>query len=49
MFNSPQENANAAWKALGQEMGFQWDSGHPRTPETSMISFAEPLQVDEDK
>ena len=23
---SPQENANRAWKALGQRMGFKWDT-----------------------
>jgi hypothetical protein len=26
---SAQENANDAWKALGQELGFQWDTVDP--------------------
>jgi hypothetical protein len=27
--SSPQENANRAWKALGEKMGFEWDSCQP--------------------
>ena len=26
MFSTPQENANRAWKKLGAEMGFVWDT-----------------------
>ena len=26
---SPQESANAAWRALAQEMGFRWDTVRP--------------------
>lgn len=26
---SPQENANAAWKKLADEMGFKWDTVKP--------------------
>jgi hypothetical protein len=26
---TPQENANAAWRVLGDEMGFVWDSCEP--------------------
>lgn len=26
---SPAENANAAWRALGNEMGFVWDTVQP--------------------
>jgi len=26
---SPQENANIAWRKLGQEMGFVWDTVTP--------------------
>ena len=26
---TPQENANAAWKALGLEMGFDWETVQP--------------------
>ncbi len=26
---SPQENANAAWRSLGEEMGFVWDTVAP--------------------
>lgn len=29
MFRSPQENANAAWQSLGNELGFIWDSVRP--------------------
>lgn len=29
MFNSPQENANHAWKLLGEKYGFVWDSPKP--------------------
>lgn len=28
-FGTPQENANRAWKALGDEMGFKWDTVCP--------------------
>lgn len=27
--SSPQENANAAWQRLGNEMGFVWDTVRP--------------------
>ena len=26
---SPQENANYAWKSLGNELGFKWDTVQP--------------------
>ncbi len=26
---SPQENANTAWQALGEEIGFKWDTVRP--------------------
>ena len=29
MFDTPQENANRAWKKLADEMGFLWDSCQP--------------------
>lgn len=29
MPRSPQENANDAWKRLGEEMGFVWDTAQP--------------------
>jgi hypothetical protein len=29
MFDDPQEIANRAWKKLGAEMGFVWDSARP--------------------
>lgn len=29
MCNTPQENANAAWQALGKEKGFDWESVQP--------------------
>jgi hypothetical protein len=27
--SSPQENANRAWRSLGEKMGFEWDSVQP--------------------
>jgi len=41
MFNSPQENANRAWKSLGDEMGFDYMSvaqveGKPETIFTAL-------------
>jgi len=29
MYDTPQENANRAWKKLAGEMGFVWDSCEP--------------------
>ena len=29
MFDSPQENANRAWRELGKRMGFKWDTVRP--------------------
>lgn len=29
IFDSPQENANRAWRALGEEMGFQYLTARP--------------------
>lgn len=31
MFDSPQENANRAWKELGEEMGFLYMTAEPVT------------------
>lgn len=39
---SPQENANDAWKLLGEEMGFIWDTVEPSN-EGDRIFFAEPI------
>lgn len=29
LFSTPQENANHAWRALGDEMGFDWTTVQP--------------------
>ncbi len=29
MGGTPQENANAAWRELGRELGFKWDTVKP--------------------
>lgn len=29
MFNTPQANANHAWKLLAKELGFKWDTVGP--------------------
>lgn len=43
MFDSPQENANRAWKELGQELGFVWDSAEPIQGEPQNTFTAEVL------
>jgi predicted TIM-barrel fold metal-dependent hydrolase len=36
--SSPQENANAAWRALADELGFIWDTVRP-VPEKGQYYF----------
>lgn len=38
---SPQENANRAWQALGQELGFKWDTVEPIRGEAQTVFMAE--------
>lgn len=40
---SPQENANDAWRALGEEMGFRWDTARPYPSDDPKVFTAEPL------
>ena len=35
LFEEPQEIANRAWKKMGDEMGFIWDSARPGEDERS--------------
>ena len=37
MFSSPQESVNAAWKALGDEMGFDPTTARPIDNEGEMV------------
>lgn len=43
---SPQENANAAWQTLGDELGFQWDTVQPvgRDSRDFTAELAEPAR-----
>ena len=41
MGSTPQENANRAWKKLGTEMGFVWDTVEP-TDKGDRCFLAEP-------
>lgn len=41
LFHDPQEIANRAWKELGQQMGFVWDSAEAGPDNHSFM--AEPL------
>ena len=40
---SPQENANDVWRALGEELGFKWDTARPYLGEGPKAFTAEPL------
>jgi hypothetical protein len=40
---SPQENANDAWEALGQELGFIWDTVRPVPGKSQMFFTAESI------
>lgn len=35
---SPQENANNAWKRLGEEVGFKWDTVEPSGSDPKMFT-----------
>jgi hypothetical protein len=41
---SPQENANRAWKRLGDELGFQWDTAEPLPHDSQKFFTAVPKQ-----
>lgn len=43
---SPQENANDVWRALGEEMGFKWDTARPCPGEGPKVFTAEPIHKD---
>ena len=43
--SSPQQNANAAWRALGSEMGFKWDTAVPGASDKEFK--AEPINLEE--
>ena len=40
MFEDPQEIANRAWKKLGADMGFVWDSAGPGADDHSFFADA---------
>jgi hypothetical protein len=42
---SPQEYANAAWEALGNKLGFVWDSAQPIHGKSDLYFTAEPLPL----
>ena len=43
---SPQENANDAWRALGDEMGFDWQSVEPDPEDADQRCFTAVAMVD---
>lgn len=43
---SPQENANAAWRKLGEEMSFKWDTVRPLPGSCDKHFSAEPKSKD---
>ncbi len=44
MYDSPQENANRAWKSLGHAMGFNYLTAKP-SPKGQRFFTAEPLEI----
>lgn len=38
---SPQDRANMAWQALGEEMGFVWDTVRPCGPDAKTFEAVE--------
>lgn len=44
-FGTPQENANRAWQALGEKLGFDYMTVEP-TSKGDRFFTAEPIQVD---
>lgn len=44
MFPTPQENANAAWRKLGEELGFKWDTVRPAPGKPDRYFTAEPVE-----
>ncbi len=47
MFNTPQENANRAWAALGEEMGFDPMTVRPSSGKGERFFSAVPNETDE--
>lgn len=45
MHGTPQSNANAAWQALGREMGFVWDTVQPVAGKGERVFSAEPVSI----
>jgi hypothetical protein len=45
MYDSPQENANRAWKALGHRMGFNYLTCRPVQGKDPRFFTAEPLEI----
>ena len=45
--SSPQENANRAWRELGREMGFDWETVKPVSGKGQELFTAEPLATKE--
>ena len=41
---SRQENANAAWQALGKQMNFKWDTVEPVPGKSEFFFMAEPKE-----
>lgn len=44
---TPQENANAAWRKLGNELGFKWDTVRPIPGDCDRHFTAEPVDDEE--
>lgn len=44
MGNTPQGNANRAWKSLGEEMGFIWNTVEPSPGKGDRFFSAEPTE-----
>jgi hypothetical protein len=45
----PQENANAAWKALGKKMGFEWNTVQPIRGKGNRFFTAIPSETEEQR
>ena len=48
MFDSPQENANRAWKLLGAKRGFVWDSVQPVPGKSHRFFTAETIAIEQE-
>jgi aromatic ring-opening dioxygenase catalytic subunit (LigB family) len=45
MFPTPEENADAEWKRLGEELGFIWDTARPVHGKSDHFFSAEPMDA----